>query len=752
MSPPKSRLPPQLPKSRSWQVRFQEKNGASAAPKIPKNGSNILATSSPPAQKSAPLKATSGLGLQRTSVSDLRRRFEAQQCPGFTRECQSSSKLTDSAQWMVPETGDGKAVGRQDWGNPSEVALNQTSSPEESNLLDQQLDRPRSRLNSERSRNEAHRHVTVSFSPEGDINSHEPETPTRLPKRPPAPHSSPVYPFILSKEAPKQRATARNTPVVAPFLNCTITGSPGRVVDTTPDSPSRRTSKISELCKVFDPQSASTPFRPFLSKRRETAPPSSGVTKPIMISTTIAVTSDQSNSASSSTEASVESTVIGAVRRRNTLPGSQFQTTSPGTPTRLQRNKLRKKRRESPVKGRISIFESLSHSENSFSSMPSTKELSDEASVAAKIRSFDRVEAGREMPGLHQKHRRQRSRFLRKISSSFVKEKSRRRGHKVGDLDNRISASRRHGGGPAKANRSFHFLSGREQARNSNMSPNFTSKVLRSTSNTDFAPGQSSGAPTASTTSSTTASSSVGYAMDHLAGPNLSIDTSLSNHASHILSRRKTPARTSKKPSWDTEVEESRATSNSFAASFDLRLSYTHLPSKITLKGPMPAERSAPRFKSRYPSSWGRSAGSLFKKSRASSPVVTTEESQGCTGTLEHQPTVSWGRRAAAAAFGIGQRLKERERSGQSSSSSAENLRLAVSDSPSAAPVVVTPQCSLQHPCPARPVNLKKVEALVGETAVKTFDQRLRFVGYERVNDRIAHQGASPCCEEMEGS
>ena len=87
-----------------------------------------------------------------------------------------------------------------------------------------------------------------------------------------------------------------------------------------------------------------------------------------------------------------------------------------------------------------------------------------------------------------------------------------------------------------------------------------------------------------------------------------------------------------------------------------------------------------------------RKAGSLAK-GRASSPRVVRD-------------IVSWEHRAAAAAFGVDQRLEhKRQSTHHSSNTGAESQGL----------LVATSDCGLQHPRPAYTVNLEKFALLCGE-------------------------------------
>ena len=120
--------------------------------------------------------------------------------------------------------------------------------------------------------------------------------------------------------------------------------------------------------------------------------------------------------------------------------------------------------------------------------------------------------------------------------------------------------------------------------------------------------------------------------------------------------------------------------------------------------------RSPSKPRSRYPSSWGRKTGKHVKKGLAS-PVLTTEKGQGSAVFSERQAKASWGRKAAAAAFGIRQRLREWERDGDRSGSSSAGTApssWAPRQGATQLPIVATMQCDLQCPRPAQLVNFEK--------------------------------------------
>ncbi|KAK1832025.1 hypothetical protein QBC39DRAFT_405861 [Podospora conica] len=122
---------------------------------------------------------------------------------------------------------------------------------------------------------------------------------------------------------------------------------------------------------------------------------------------------------------------------------------------------------------------------------------------------------------------------------------------------------------------------------------------------------------------------------------------------------------------------------------------------------------AAARRKARYPSSYGRKAGNSLKRG-AARPILSEEEGRA----VVRRP--SWGRRAAAAAFAVGRRLKERGgsvRRGQAGAGEVcggavegggEPLRRETQQQGSEEwdVFVARPRGGLQHPRPSRPVNM----------------------------------------------
>ncbi|KAK4173900.1 hypothetical protein QBC36DRAFT_348371 [Triangularia setosa] len=138
------------------------------------------------------------------------------------------------------------------------------------------------------------------------------------------------------------------------------------------------------------------------------------------------------------------------------------------------------------------------------------------------------------------------------------------------------------------------------------------------------------------------------------------------------------------------------------------------------------------QYPSLYPSSFGKKAGGSWKnKAGGVAPVLSPDLVHAVKhGGSSRHGSLSWGRRAAAAALGIGRRLKERRASSFSAKHSSQveagNLisprKLLRSREGSAAlgyqreededwdVVVATPNCRLQHPRPSRVVDWRRWE------------------------------------------
>ncbi len=352
-----------------------------------------------------------------------------------------------------------------------------------------------------------------------------------------------------------------------------------------------------------------------------------------------------------------------------------------------KRNKLRKKRRkrEPPIQDRISMFESLSQPTNDLTSEIRTRE----SNVLHRSDGSSRNDVGGSGKGYFSRRRRQRqgSHIWRMVSSAF-ENKERRASYEreIAGLDpNRNESTDDKDGG----------LSRRPLLSSNESASNLSSSRLCATS--------------------ATTSSAAGEMFHQLSRLKLELHATREERLQRTtdLDMRKTQAGLCKRI--DSDMCPNSATSSSRTLHRpppDPHLLFERFSARATdaAESPLDSEPTVPKARSRYPSSWGKSVGESFKKSCAS-PVLTISKSWGHEGAGESRGNVSWGRKAAAAAFGIGQRLKERERAGESSSSNALPGKIAHREGPAGGgdiPIIATTQCGLQHPRPSRVVNLDK--------------------------------------------
>ncbi|KAK0707869.1 hypothetical protein B0H67DRAFT_612446 [Lasiosphaeris hirsuta] len=414
--------------------------------------------------------------------------------------------------------------------------------------------------------------------------------------------------------------------------------------DVTSSSANPLADKVESLRRVFDRNQEPALFLPFLQKsRRNTAPEKAGPSLPIMVSTTVAVTTYR---ASSNSSQSSGSSVIVTANSRNppqrivplSLSGSRDG--SIVTPTRPPRNKLKKKR-ESPVKSRISLFENLNQS-NSSASLPTERAKSHDSGIP---HGADR----KRLPGWEFKRG---SRLLRVLSF---------------------------GGKGNNGKERFSFLNSVSTRRESTF---FVQGTMYKVPNRDDSPEKLL-PPMAAILPATTAWSSIDLVNNTSETlPNLFHSTS--TLSGRILPTRKSYGALVSKPDW-----EARNAAATFIDPFSSPPSSTYDPSPLAENGiPATIQESSTspvgiplqRHRSRYPSSFGRKAGDRLMKRSIARPVLTPDEGMAVP-TRRSSLSLSWGRRAAAAAFAIGRRLKERRTSRSQSIKSNEgrsNSRAAV--------------------------------------------------------------------------
>ncbi len=334
---------------------------------------------------------------------------------------------------------------------------------------------------------------------------------------------------------------------------------------------------------------------------------------------------------------------------------------------------------------------------------------------------FDGGECQKKYPTWRSRYQTE-SRIWRELSATLdqTKSKSKTPSRENASSSDTTSPTKRNGLKSPKRTCNSDLFGSLERARSTRGRAHpslFLAKGTIDTSSTsESTPEQSYYRPTGAAMTDTAASSSMCDLLNQLSGLKPVACPSIRSKQSRILASRKSYAGLSSKTAWQTHMDGTAyASTDIFGPAPDLRLSIVNIPPGIPENAKVPTTVCARKSRSRYPSSWGRSAGNPFKKSRASSPILTTEEGRGSAMSAERRQTVSWGRRAAAAAFGIGQRLKERERNEESSSSSSDDLSSAWGAGTGEGPIIATPQCATEHPRPTRVLNLDRFVTLCRE-------------------------------------
>ncbi|KAK3349084.1 hypothetical protein B0T25DRAFT_609594 [Lasiosphaeria hispida] len=443
-----------------------------------------------------------------------------------------------------------------------------------------------------------------------------------------------------------------------------IVGQSQESPDIASDSVNPLADKVKSLRTVFDRPQEPALFLPFLQKsRRDTAPEKAGPSLPIMVSTTVAVTTYRASSNSSqSSGSSVIVTANSGNPPPNIVPFSLegSRDGSIETPTRPPRNKLKKKR-ESPVKSRISLFESLNQS-NSSASLPTARAKSHDSGIP---HGTDR----KRLPGWEFKRG---SRVLRALSFGSGKGKVKDKGSTKSSGKSSLEVPKRNSLADAKGKHRperFSFLNSVSTRRESTFFVQGTMYKIKH----DGSPEQSL-PPTAATLPGTTAWSSIDLVNNTSETlPNLFHSTS--TLSGRILPTRKSYGALVSKPDW--EARNAAATfidpfSSPLSSTYDSRPSGDNgIPPTIKESSTSPAETPLHRQRSRYPSSFGRKAGERMLKRSVAGPILSPDEGLAVPARRSSL-SLSWGRRAAAAAFAIGRRLKERRTSRSQSIKSNE--------------------------------------------------------------------------------
>ncbi|KAK0750785.1 hypothetical protein B0T18DRAFT_425539 [Schizothecium vesticola] len=157
----------------------------------------------------------------------------------------------------------------------------------------------------------------------------------------------------------------------------------------------------------------------------------------------------------------------------------------------------------------------------------------------------------------------------------------------------------------------------------------------------------------------------------------------------------------------------------------------SHPPSALLERSTVPSLAKPPlagaRRKPRYPSSYGRKAGNSLKRG-AARPILSEEEGRAVPPMRRASRSLSWGRRAAAAAFAVGRRLKERGGTGRRVQAAEGEIDGVQGRGPPSKETqqrgsgewdvfVARPRGGLQHPRPSRVVKMHMLddEVLEGE-------------------------------------
>ncbi|KAK0644094.1 hypothetical protein B0T16DRAFT_460178 [Cercophora newfieldiana] len=479
------------------------------------------------------------------------------------------------------------------------------------------------------------------------------------------------------------------------------------------------TGKVQALRTVFDRPQEPAMFLPFIQRgRRDTAPAKSAPSLPITVSTTVAVSTQRTSShdrSSSGGSVIVSSRAGQATRSRGSSSGPDPRGEYPETPSRPPRNKL-KKRRDSPVKDRISLFENMTQTGGSAMSLP----------TAGRSKSYDAGTASRmdkkRVPGWEFKRGSKMFRVLSFGSNKGAAAKADNKskvGSKVVTAKSSLEAMKRHSiAGPITTRRltKLPFLQSATARRE-------TAIIVRGTvykvPNYGAGPEQLT-APTKATAPTNTIVWSSLDLVNNTSETPPTLFHAESTRSGRILPTRKSYGALEPKSDWEQNAD--TAFTNPFrdvsSGTQDAELSVTDcsLPSTIAKSAASHADAAAsPKRRSRYPSSFGRKAGQTLKRN-ALGPILSPDEGRAVPSrrsSLSH----SWGRRAAAAAFAIGRRLKERRTSGSRSLSIQSRDVSGTGGPPRPASrdeqwdvFVATPNGGLQHPRPARVVNFTKFE------------------------------------------
>ncbi len=672
--------------------------------------------------------------MHRHSVTDLRRRFEdilSRGCTPYDRSLPKSSSRIPSKR-THPSTKHGTY-------HPMKLS-SQTDGPGASaamaEILEKGLSKGRHNTtrragNSENSdpgpENSEPAHTRLRFAtPTVPSPYTEARTPSH--KKSSVLHSSPVHPLLLSHgrsttRGPQESGRSKTAPSLNRLDHSTRTAErPGKAVADIPTWMIQR-KRVANLREVF--RQEVSPGSGVRFPRRYTAPDLVEISDPAVATLSKRTlllskpfqrgsTVEVSTSGVSLTDSPYEMAVAGKYQDVDTK-GSHSAV--PGQTDPIV---------DSPVRNLVGILESLNQSASSLVSVPSSVGRQYEAGMGARIShttSLDGLTKRGEFPKLHTYSPGTRSQIWRKVSTVLDK----RARDVLGHGNDRLKSGKWKSHDKAKGPRHpsfFSSLSKPYSSRNAKNSTLLNATLLNAHENIGSSPTSPYTAnlrftqqeQDAKVTASVPASN---FHSQMLVQVNLTEDP-FERRASfqRELAPRKSYAGLGRRggpPVCAQGTQSSSPPPTSPCGNAHLSAAQFEAPMADAKVLREPMSPSKPR--SRYPSSWGRKTGKHVKKGLAS-PVLTTEKGQGRAVFSERQAKASWGRKAAAAAFGIRQRLREWERDGDRSGSSSAGTvpsSWAPGQGLTELPIVATMQCDLQCPRPAQLVNFEKFDTYCQE-------------------------------------
>lgn len=488
---------------------------------------------------------------------------------------------------------------------------------------------------------------------------------------------------------------------------------------------------VKALRRVFDKPQEQSLFYPFSEKgRRDAFPSKSRLSLPIMVSTAVAATTQARPLAGGR---SAEPFRAGDRCEAVGFSLTESRDGAADSPTRHhKRNRLRK-RKPSPVKERIGLFEQLS-CPTSTMSLPSN----------SRSKSYDpAIPTGKDKKRLAAWEFKHGSRLLRALSFGSV----RRTSSKVkAPIVEHNRGTQGEVSGDSRSNSSS--VTSRTKSKGERFSflplTNSRRRTVGPLATIHPAPNQDD-SPEREPPSRATQPSTMAFSTSLASNRNTRETSSSLFHAPNprkgqAVYPRKSYGVLSTKPAWEevestifrdpfkhsAPINSNNASDNSSSGEPPSTTSHvSSVPILSPAKLPLPV---AARRKHRYPSSYGRKAGNTLKRG-AARPILSEEEGRAVPPMRRSSRSLSWGRRAAAAAFAVGRRLKESRGSGRQGQAvegdgddddEGGGRRTLQRGSEEWDVFVARPRGGLQHPRPSRVVNMQMFddEALVGGTGV----------------------------------